>query len=260
MTGWSTGGLIAVPAVDLRDGAAVQLVGGDFAQERLRLADPAVVAAGWRREGFAELHLVDLDAAAGGGAQSGLVDAIVAASLPLGQAVQVGGGMGDESRLERVLAAGAVRVVAGTRAIEDAAWIARISARFPGRVVVAADVRGREVVTRGWTRGSGRSLAEVLDQLNELPLGAVLITAVHVEGRLEGPDLELLALAARRSRHPVQASGGIRSLTDLRRLADLGIRRGVIGMALYTGRLDPAAAAAEFGGAATNADGGESNA
>jgi phosphoribosylformimino-5-aminoimidazole carboxamide ribotide isomerase len=236
--------MIALPAVDLREGACVQLVGGDYAVERVRLPDPAAVAADWAAAGFAELHVVDLDRATGRGDN----DALVRAILGLGTArVQVGGGFSTDERIEAVLEAGAAAVVVGTRAIEDSGWLAAAAARWPDRLVVAADVQHREVVTRGWTRRTGVSIDALLPTLAALPLAGVLITAVHREGQLGGPDVELVASAATASRLPVQASGGIRSVEDLRALDEAGAAKAVIGMALYTGRLDRRAAAEEFG-------------
>lgn len=242
--------MIAVPAVDLREGACVQLVGGAYDAERVRLPDPAAVASGWQARGFGELHIVDLDAATGRGDNASVIAAIVSAvgrdaSRPV--LLQVGGGMRSADRIEATLSLGVDRVVVGTKAVEDPAWLAEQAHRWPGRIVVAADVHGREVVTRGWALGSGRQIGEVLGALDRLPLAGVLVTAVHFEGRLEGPDLELTRAVAADTQLAVQASGGIRNLDDIASLAAAGASRAVIGMALYTGVLDPDALAREYG-------------
>jgi phosphoribosylformimino-5-aminoimidazole carboxamide ribotide isomerase len=139
-------------------------------------------------------------------------------------------------------------VVVGTRAIEDAAWLARAARDFPGRLVVAADVRDANVVTHGWNENTQRGLVGVLAELNDFPIAAVLVTAVHKEGRMGGPDMTLIETGVQASVHPLYASGGIATLTDLRELAQRGVAGAVIGMALYTGALDPRAVADEFGG------------
>jgi phosphoribosylformimino-5-aminoimidazole carboxamide ribotide isomerase len=240
--------VIAVPAVDLREGACVQLVGGSYQAERVRLPDPVAVALKWRSIGFRELHVVDLDAATGRGDNGAAVAAILAATNgPDPMAVQVGGGMSHLERIDAVLAAGANRVIVGSRAIQDADWLADVATKRPGRIVVAADVRGHEVVTKGWMEASGRDVVDFLRAIDSLPLAGVLVTAVHVEGRLAGPDLDLVREIVSVTRHPVQASGGIRDLADLRAVAAAGAARAVVGMALYTGLLDPEAAALEFG-------------
>jgi phosphoribosylformimino-5-aminoimidazole carboxamide ribotide isomerase len=236
--------MIAVPALDLRDGACVQLVGGAYAEECVRLADPLAVARRWRAAGFARLHVVDLDAATGRGSNRPVIEALLAQG---GAALQVGGGVRDQAAADALLAAGAARVVVGTRAVEDPGWLAALAARHPGRVVLAADARGREVTTRGWTAGSGRAAAAVAAAADGLPLAGVLVTAVEHEGRLAGPDLALVRAVAGATRAPVIASGGIGSLEDLRRLAAAGAAEAVVGMALYTGALEGGAVAKEFG-------------
>ena len=138
------------------------------------------------------------------------------------------------------------RVVVGTRAITDPAWLARVAARFPGRVVVAADVRGREVVVRGWEQRTAIDVGSLLNEVAALPIAGVLVTAVHREGQLAGPDLDLMETLAAATTLPLFASGGITTPADLRALASLGIARAILGMALYTGTLDPRAVAEEF--------------
>ncbi len=236
--------MIAIPAIDLRGGACVQLVGGRYDRERVRLADPAAAADRFQEAGFTALHVVDLDAATGRGENRAAVEALLARPA----AVQVGGGIRDEAAADGWLAAGAARVVLGTRALEDPAWAAAASARHPGRCVVAADVRDGDVVTHGWMRRLAEGLDALLARLAPLPLAALLVTAVHREGRLAGPDLGLVARVVAASPHPVLAAGGIASLRDLDALARVGASGAVVGMALYTGALDPRAVAKEYGG------------
>ena len=237
--------MIAVPAVDLRDRACVQLVGGEYARERVRLADPVAVARQWAEQGFHQLHVVDLDAATGRGSNRDVVRDI----LDLGLLdAQVGGGVREERDVERLLDDGASRVVVGTRALEDSGWLEEMAHAFPGQIMVAADVRERRVVTRGWSRTLPLSILDAVEELNDLPLAGLLVTAVHLEGQLQGTDLPLMEDVAELSRVPVYASGGVSTVEDLRALADRGVYAAVIGMALYTGAMDARWVAEEFGG------------
>jgi phosphoribosylformimino-5-aminoimidazole carboxamide ribotide isomerase len=136
--------------------------------------------------------------------------------------------------------------VVGTRGIEDAAWLERLATRFDHRIVLAADVRQRQVVTRGWATQTALDIGTLLSRVNDLPLAGVLVTAVHLEGQLQGTDLELFADVVKRTSIPLIASGGVTTLDDLRALQTTGARAAVIGMALYTGRLDALATAQEF--------------
>jgi phosphoribosylformimino-5-aminoimidazole carboxamide ribotide isomerase len=236
--------MIAIPAVDLREGKCVQLVGGDYDAERIRLDDPVTVARGWVRKGFRRLHIVDLDAATGRGSNAVIVDEILRESaIP----VQVGGGVRDEARIAHLLDRGAAFVVVGTRAVEDPEWLSLMASRFPRRLVVAADVRDCEIVLRGWTEASRRNVFDFTAALTTAPLAGILVTAVQQEGRMQGPDAWLMENIVRLTRHAVIASGGVASLEDLRRLAHIGVGAAVLGMALYTGALEVPSLVAEFG-------------
>jgi len=236
--------MIAIPAVDLRGGHCVQLVGGDYADERVRLEDPVAVARDWIRTGFTRVHVVDLDAATGRGQNDDVIrDILRESTVP----VQVGGGVRDDSRIEQLLDDGAAYVVVGTRAIEDEQWRGEMTHRFPGRLIIAADVRERLVVTKGWAETSRLDVIDLMSELSGLPLAGVLVTAVHMEGRMEGTDLPLMEDVAEASAWPVFASGGVTSLEDMRALEHRGLAGAVLGMALYTGVLDARRLAEEFG-------------
>jgi phosphoribosylformimino-5-aminoimidazole carboxamide ribotide isomerase len=237
--------MIVIPAVDLREGACVQLVGGEYDAERVRLDDPLGVARGWAQLGFTRLHVVDLDAATGRGSNADIVRDLVRES---GMIVQAGGGVRDDDRVERLLEDGAAAVVVGTRAIEDPSWLAELADRFPGEIIVAADVRERRVVTRGWARTLPRTIIDVIEELNALPLAAVMVTAVHREGQMQGTDLPLMEDVAEASSFPVYASGGVSTIHDIRALEDRGVAGAIIGMALYTGAMDGRVIAEEYGG------------
>ncbi len=237
--------MIAIPAVDLRDGACVQLVGGSFAEERVRLENPVDVARSWEHYGFHRLHVVDLDAATGHGSNIAVVRSLLFDS---GVPIQVGGGVRSSEMVQELLEAGAHSVIVGTRAIEDPEWLAELAARHPGEIIVACDVRERRVTTRGWAHTLPVDILDVVDELNPLPLAGLLVTAVHREGQMQGTDLPLMEDVAESSRFPVYASGGVTTMQDMRALEHRGLAGVVIGMALYTGALDPIVLAGEFGG------------
>ena len=225
-----------IPAIDLRDGACVQLVGGSYDQERVRIEDPVAVAQRWTRLGFSRLHLVDLDAATGRGSNWEIVSEILEVTPAL---IQCGGGVRDIETIDELLNAGASEVVVGTRAVEDPAWLEEAVARYPNRIIVAADTSARRILSRGWSKKSSRDVIDFIDELAMLPLAAVLVTAVEREGRMEGPDVTLVEEITARLTIPLQASGGVRNLDDIRALSDAGASAAVVGMALYTGALNP---------------------
>ena len=236
--------MLVIPGLDLREGTCVQLVGGSYADERVRIDEPLLVARRWARAGFERLHVVDLDAATGRGSNAALIRRLLAER---GLEVQVGGGVRSEEEIRGLLDLGARYVIVGTRAIEEPAWLAAAAVEFPARLIVAADVRGRRVTTRGWERVIDRDVLEVAAALDPLPLAGVLVTAVDREGRLAGPDLDLMGRVLERLRLPLYAAGGIGTIDELRSLAELGCHAAILGMALYAGALDlPSLGAAGF--------------
>jgi len=235
--------MIAIPALDLRGGACVQLAAGSYDQEVIRIPDPVGVAIAWRQYGFRHLHVVDLDAVSGRGNNSAEIQAVLGAT---DAEVQVGGGIRSADLIQRALNDGAQRVIIGTRALEDPDWLAEMTGVFPGFIVVAADVRDRKVLSHGWTRTQPMLVLDLVEDLNGLPLAGVLVTAVHREEAMRGTDLPLMEDVADAAEFPVYASGGLGTIGDLRALADRGVAAAVIGMALYTGAMDPWAVAEEF--------------
>ncbi len=235
--------MIAIPAIDLRDGACVQLVGGSFDDERVRIADPLTALQTWEAAGFTRLHIVDLDAATGRASNSNAIQLLLDKSTT---ALHVGGGLRTTAQIDDLISRGAYRVVVGTRAIEDIDWLGDIAARHSGRVIVAADVRHRRVAVRGWNKTLSLDILTAVEQLASFALAGILVTAVHVEGTMTGPDVSLIDDVVARATVPVIASGGIGTADHLRALQAAGAAAAVIGMALYTGALDARATAAEF--------------
>ena len=244
--------MIAIPAVDLKGGRCVQLVGGRPEEERVSLPDPAAVAARWRAEGFEALHVVDLDAALGTGDNAGVVAEIVSAT---DAEIQVGGGVRSDTRADDLLRGGAHRVVIGTRALDDPEWLAAVAGRWPGRVVVALDTRDGRILRKGWTEETALLVEEYLPRLAPLQLAGILSTDVGREGRLGGIDREACRRVVEASPHPVCISGGITSMDELEYLAEVGAASVVLGMAIYTAALDTRSVATRWGAIARNEDG-----
>jgi phosphoribosylformimino-5-aminoimidazole carboxamide ribotide isomerase len=237
--------VIAAPAVDLKGGRCVQLVGGRPEDERVSIPDPVAQAGRWYERGFLTLHVVDLDAALGRGDNLDVILRVIDATPA---ETQVGGGIRDDERADALLEAGVDRIVVGTRGIADPHWLARLATRWPGRVMLALDTREGHILTKGWTEDSGLELAGYLPGLAELPLAGILATDVGREGRLAGIDRTAAAETISLSPHPLWASGGVTTMDELEYLDASGAAGAVLGMALYTDALDPAAVAARWGG------------
>lgn len=235
-----------LPAVDVQDGQAVQLVQG-IAGTQKEFGDPLEAALRWQRGGAEWLHLVDLDAAFGRGSNAELLRGIVG-RLDLN--VELSGGIRDDASLERALATGARRVNIGTAALENPQWCERIIGEYGDRIAIGLDVRGENLAARGWTTEGG-PWPETLDRLVAAGCERFVVTDVQSDGMLSGPNLELLTAVARRSGQKVIASGGIATLNDLRTLRTLvddGVEGAIIGTALYVGRFTLEEALAVAGG------------
>jgi phosphoribosylformimino-5-aminoimidazole carboxamide ribotide isomerase len=235
--------VIVIPTLPVLGGACALQVQGEPERERVRIGDPPTVARAWEETGFHHLHVVDLDAVMGHGSNDQVIRDILSATQ---MQVQVGGGVRTEERIEWLLECGAQGVVIGTRALEDPWWIEEVAARFPNELLVAADIRDRRVVTRGWLHALGTDIFDLVQELGTLPLAGLIATAVHRQGTLRGSDLPLMEDVVEASTIPVYAAGGIASLHELRALADRGLAGTIVGMALYTKAIDARAVAAEF--------------
>ncbi len=236
--------MIAAPAVDLREGRCVQLVGGRPEEEKVSLPDPVARARKWREMGFGTLHVVDLDAALSLGDNREIIRDIVAATDAV---VQVGGGVRDEDTVKALLDAGVARVIIGTRALDEPRWLESLAEAHPGIILVAADVRDGVVLKKGWTESTRVPVLELLERLAPLPLAGVLCTDVGREGRMQGADLEAAREIIEGSDHPLWMSGGITTMEELRGLEAAGAAGAVLGMAIYKGVIPPDDVAKEFG-------------
>jgi phosphoribosyl isomerase A len=223
--------LVVLPAVDVADGAAVRLVQGAAGTET-SYGDPLAAARAWQRDGAQWLHLVDLDAAFGRGNNRELLRKVVS-SLDI--AVELSGGIRDDASLDAALASGAARVNLGTAALESPDWVREAIAKHGERIAVGLDVRGTTLAARGWTKEGG-DLWTTLARLDEDGCARYVVTDVHRDGTLTGPNLALLRDVCARTSAAVLASGGVSSLADLRAIAALGTVEGaIVGKALYAG-------------------------
>lgn len=235
--------MIVFPAIDLKAGQVVRLAEGDMDRATVYGDDPTQQALQFARAGATHLHVVDLDGAfAGESRNRAAVEAVVAA-FP-GQ-LQLGGGIRTPAAVEGWLALGVARVVIGTAALTDPAFVRAMAARHPGRIVVAVDARDGMVATAGWAELSDVPVAEMAARFEDAGVAALLFTDIGRDGLLTGCNVEATVALARATRLPVIASGGVAGIADIRALAGHesdGIEGVITGRALYDGRLDLAEA------------------
>jgi phosphoribosylformimino-5-aminoimidazole carboxamide ribotide isomerase len=236
-----TGGDVLIfPAIDLRNGRCVRLRQGDYDQETVFGSDPAEMARRWVAQGARYLHLVDLDGARDGRPVNGdsVRRIVAAAAVPC----QLGGGLRSTEHITEALAWGVERVILGTRALQDPDWLEGVCRRWPGKVVLGIDARDGRVATAGWLQVSDVAALDLAARCAGWPLAALVYTDISRDGMLAGPNLAAQAEMVRAVALPVIASGGVTTVEDIRRLAQLGLAGCIVGLALYEGRLDLAEA------------------
>lgn len=223
------------PAIDLRGGKCVRLKQGDYQRETAYGDDPAEMARRWIDQGASCLHLVDLDGARdGSNANLPAVESILAAvTVPC----ELGGGIRDESTIERLLGIGLARLVVGTRALKEPDWFRSMCRKYPGQLALGIDAKNGLVATDGWLETSTTPAIDLARQFAAEPLAAIIYTDIAKDGMLQGPNLDAMAEMNAAASIDVIASGGVTSAADVRRLAEIGMAGCIIGRALYEGTL-----------------------
>ena len=226
--------MIVIPAVDVREGRCVRLREGRADSETVFSDDPVAMAERWASEGAQRLHVVDLDGAFGKPRQTALIAKMIAAVAPV--PVEVGGGLRDLAAVDALIEAGARWAVVGTRAALDPSFLAEVCRAHPGRIIVAVDAKGDQVAVKGWTEVIAETVAQLGIRARDAGAASLLYTDVSRDGMEQGPNVAYTAEIARVTRMPVLASGGVASVQDLVRLAEVeGVEGTVVGRALYTG-------------------------
>lgn len=231
--------MLLIPAIDLKAGLCVRLRQGAPDSAAVYSDDPAGTAKRWLDAGAKRLHVVDLDGAfAGRPVNAGAVEAIVAAAGDV--PVQVGGGIRDSETAQAYLDAGASQVIVGTRAVEDPPFLRTLAKRWPRRIMLGVDAKNGKAATRGWSAVSGTDAVELVGNLGEIDIFAIIYTDIARDGMLSGPNTEATRQVAEAAPVPVIASGGVKDLDDLRALKTLraDLLGAISGAALYQGTLD----------------------
>lgn len=230
--------LTLLPSIDLRNGQVVRLKQGDYGRQINYAVDPIQTAMSFAQAGAGWTHLVDLDGAKEGRPmQTELIGRIIQASQ---LNIQVGGGVRSTDDVQRLLDAGASRVVVGTKAIEAWDWFRELvhTPAYHHRITLALDAREGKVATRGWTETTGRLAADVAREVSDWPVAAILYTDVAKDGMMTGPNYDHTRTLAEAGKVPVIASGGVGTIDHVRELTKLPIWGAIVGRSLYEGTLD----------------------
>lgn len=224
-----------IPAIDLMDGTAVRLSGGDFSTRKSYASDPAAVARMFEDGGLSSLHVVDLDAARGKGSNIRTLERIASA---VSMTIDFGGGIRTAEDIRRVLDAGAEYVNVGSAASKDPDEVVRWGSIFPGRIILSADARNGIVAVSGWQENTGKDLIPFIEFFLRNGISTATVTDISKDGMLTGPSLGLYSrIMDELPSLSLIASGGVSSVDDLFSLAQNGLFGAIVGKAYYEGRI-----------------------
>lgn len=227
--------MIILPAIDIINKQPVRLYQGDYAKKEVVGESISEIARAFEKQGASYLHLVDLDGAKEGKLvnQSIICETAQSLSIP----VEVGGGIRNIETAAYYLEHGVSRIILGTAAIEDEAFLKEAVARYQERVAVGLDCKNGYVCTRGWLNDSQVDYLKFAKHLESLGVQTIIFTDIATDGTLEGPNLDMLERLSKQVSLNIIASGGIKDLSHIKALKELSLYGAITGKAMYAGTL-----------------------
>ena len=227
--------MLIFPAIDLFEGKAVRLLKGEYDQMTVYNEDPLSVARDFAACGATCLHLVDLEGAKSGTTPN--IDTVRRLAAETDLFTEVGGGIRNMDTVRAYLTAGVDRVILGTAALQDEAFLKEALRKYGDRIAVGVDIRDGKVAIRGWVETSETDAMEFMAKLEQLGVRTVICTDISRDGAMAGTNHDLYEELTSRFQMNVIASGGVSSLEDVRRLAQKNLYGAIIGRAYYTGAI-----------------------
>jgi len=236
--------MLLIPAIDLKDGNCVRLRQGDLNETTVFSDQPVEVARRWVEAGARRLHIVDLDGAFKGEPVNADVINDIAEAFP-DLPIQVGGGIRKESTVDVYIQAGVRFIIIGTQAVKEPHFISDLCAEYPTHIIVGLDARDGKVATDGWSKLSKHDAVDMAKHFEEDGVEAIIYTDIARDGMMQGVNIEATMQLAEAINIPVIASGGIKNIENVKKLAKVsesGIVGAITGRAIYEGTMDFAAA------------------
>ncbi len=224
------------PAIDLYDGKAVRLFKGDYAQMTVYNEDPLAQAKEFEKQGAQFLHVVDLEGAKNGDTPN--LETVKKIVQNTNLFVELGGGIRNTETVEKYLEIGAHRLILGTAAVTDEAFLKEVSEKYKEKIAVGVDIKDGFVSIKGWTEKSAYSLDEFCQKLQNLGIQTVICTDISKDGAMKGANLNLYKELSEKFKMDFIASGGVSSLEDVKALAKMDMYGAIIGKAYYIGAID----------------------
>lgn len=220
------------PAIDLFDGKAVRLYKGDYAKLTVYADDPTEIALDFWTQGAKCMHVVDLQGAKTGDTPN--LETVKRLVESTGAFVEVGGGIRSMQVAERYISLGVDRIILGTAAVTDQAFLKEAIKNFGDKVAVGVDIKDGEVAIKGWTEKSGVNAFEFCKKLEDEGVKTLICTDISKDGAMQGTNHELYQKLSEERNLQIVASGGVSSIEDVKRLKEAGLYGAIIGKAYYT--------------------------
>ena len=227
--------MIILPAIDLFDKKAVRLYKGDYNEMTVYSEDPVSVARDFIASGAEFIHVVDLEGAKDGGTPNFDVVAKIAA---LGVPVEIGGGIRSIDVVEKYVSAGVSRVILGTAAVTDEAFLREACEKFGDKIAVGADVKDGCIAIRGWLEKTEMKTDDFFMRMQNIGVRTIIATDISKDGAMRGTNLLMYRELSRKYSVDIVASGGVSDLSDVRALREMELYGAIIGKAYYTGKIN----------------------
>ena len=224
------------PAIDLYDGKAVRLYKGDYAQMTVYNDDPTAVAMDFRRCGAQYIHLVDLEGAKSGTTPN--LQTVCAIKARSGLFCEIGGGIRSMDVIDRYMGAGIDRVILGTAAVTDEAFLRNALDQYRERIAVGIDIKDGFVAIKGWTEKSEQEALPFCEKMSRMGVRTLICTDISKDGAMQGANHDLYRQLKDQFDLQIIASGGVSSLADVQALAAMDLHGAIIGKAYYTGAIN----------------------
>lgn len=228
--------MLIFPAIDLFGGEAVRLFKGDYSKMTVYNRDPIAVAEDFKKSGATHVHLVDLEGAKSGTTPN--LDTVLRIKRECGLFCEIGGGIRSMEVIDRYLTAGVDRVILGTAAVTDNAFLVESVKKYGDKIAVGVDIKDGEVAIKGWTESSGTDAFMFCEKMQDIGVKTLICTDISKDGAMAGTNRGLYKELSSRFSIDITASGGVSSIDDIKALRQLDLYGAIIGKAYYTGAID----------------------
>lgn len=228
--------MLIYPAIDLFSGKAVRLFKGDYAQMTVYNENPVEVALDFLKSGATHIHLVDLEGAKTG--ETPNIETVMKIKKTTGLFCEIGGGIRSLEVIDRYISAGVDRVILGTAAVTNKGFVEEAVAKYGDKIAVGIDIKNGLVAIKGWTETSDLDAFDFCEKMEKIGVKTVICTDISKDGAMQGTNHELYRELSEKFSLNIIASGGVSSIDDIKKLADLKLYGAIVGKAYYTGAVN----------------------